>query len=266
MSNRLQEKTISDFGEQWQRYQDNDGFYASLDILVERFSELFDVTDLSGLRVAEIGSGTGRIVKMLLTAGAAHVTALEPSDAYHVLTKNVSEFNYKVACLKLPGDKIQPGSEFDIVFSVGVIHHIPNPLATIQAAHSALKPGGKIAIWVYGREGNGLYLNIAQPIRTISRRLPPTALAVASWLLDIPMQLYMRACAHLPLPLASYMNGVIARLTPAQRRLVIYDQLNPHYAKYYKKQEVIELLQQGGFSDVQVSHFRGYSWSAVGYK
>ena len=47
----------------------------------------------------------------------------------------------------------------------------------------------------------------------------------------------MTACRWMPLPLAAYMRRVMLPLTPAKRRVVIYDQLNPAYAKYYTRQE-----------------------------
>lgn len=50
----------------------------------------------------------------------------------------------------------------------------------------------------------------------------------------------------------------------AERRLVIYDQLNPAYAKYYTRAEAYELLRQAGFDDVRLHHRHGYSWTAVG--
>jgi hypothetical protein len=60
------------------------------------------------------------------------------------------------------------------------------------------------------------------------------------------------------------MREVIARLTPAKRRLVIYDQLNPAYAKYYTRTEAHALLERAGFVDIQLYHRHGYSWSVVG--
>ncbi len=57
---------------------------------------------------------------------------------------------------------------------------------------------------------------------------------------------------------------MIARLTPDKRRLVIYDQLNPAYAKYYTRAEARALLEQAGFVDVQLYHRHSYSWSVVG--
>ena len=52
----------------------------------------------------------------------------------------------------------------------------------------------------------------------------------------------------------------------AERYLVIYDQLNPAFAKHYKEYEVRKLLEDAGFEDVKLHHRHGYSWSAVASK
>ena len=78
MSKKLETQTIRDFGGQWTRYRDNEGYYGSLALLRDVFGPVFDSRELVGCRVAEIGSGTGRIVNMLIESGASHVTAIEP--------------------------------------------------------------------------------------------------------------------------------------------------------------------------------------------
>jgi hypothetical protein len=45
---------------------------------------------------------------------------------------------------------------------------------------------------------------------------------------------------------------------------VIYDQLNPAYAKYYTRDEAQSLLERHGFSDVRLHHRHGMSWTVVG--
>src|SRR5438270_9564945 len=96
---RLSNQTISDFGDQWRHYTDNEGYYGDLEILKGTFEPLLRLEDLDGKRVAEIGSGTGRIVKMLLQAGAKEVTAIEPSAAFEVLKRNLSDDAGRVVLL-----------------------------------------------------------------------------------------------------------------------------------------------------------------------
>jgi hypothetical protein len=62
----------------------------------------------------------------------------------------------------------------------------------------------------------------------------------------------------------TYMLEVMGRLAPDKRRIGIYDQLNPAYAKYYTKQEAVVLLESNGFTDIRIHHRHGYSWTLVG--
>ncbi len=265
MTEQISQKTIDDFGKQWKVYQDNEGFYGSSELFADHFSPLLSPGEIAGKCVADIGSGTGRIVQMLLAEGVSKVLAVEPaSDAFNVLLENVGGMPDKVTCLNVRGDRLPATGDLDFVFSVGVIHHIPNPIPVVQAAYSALKPGGKFAIWVYGKEGNELYLFFVKPLREITSRLPHSLLEGLSWILYFPLVLYIQLCKILPLPLHNYVTNVIGRMSADKQRLIIYDQLNPTYAKYYRRDEVISLLQQGGFVDISIHHRHGYSWTAVG--
>jgi len=200
---------------------------------------------------------------MLLAAGAAHVTAVEPSPAFDVLRENLRAEADRVTLLKLAGDAVPAGLDVDFAFSIGVLHHVPDPDAVVRAAFGALRPGGKMGIWLYGREGNGLYLAVLTPLRAVTRRLPHAALAALVRLVDLPLVAYVALCRVLPLPLGGYMREVVGRLDPAKRRLTVYDQLNPAYAKYYTRDEATSLLTRAGFQDVAVHHRHGYSWSLV---
>ncbi|WP_145831617.1 hypothetical protein [Bradyrhizobium huanghuaihaiense] len=60
------------------------------------------------------------------------------------------------------------------------------------------------------------------------------------------------------------MRSVLAKFPRSVRRLTIYDQLNPAYAKYYTRAEAEALLSDAGFADVQLYHRHGYSWTVSG--
>jgi SAM-dependent methyltransferase len=264
-ANHLKQQTIEDFGEQWTRYRDNEGYYASADLLPDLVEPLLALSQINGARVAEIGSGTGRIVNMLLAAGAHHVTAVEPSAAFDVLRANVRSPS-AVTLLNVTGELLPPSGDLDLVFSIGVLHHIPDPAPVVQAAYHALAPGGRMLAWLYGREGNEAYLALAQPLRSVTRRLPHRLLAALVWLLYPVLAAYIRLARRFRVPLADYLNNYFGKLAPAQRRLVMYDQLNPAYAKYYRRSEALALLEVAGFRNVRVHHRHGYSWTVIGEK
>jgi SAM-dependent methyltransferase len=258
--------TIDDFGAQWTRYQENGGYYGSVALLQDIFGPLVSVEDLSGKRVAEIGSGSGRVVMMMMRAGAAQVTAVEPSQAIKVLRKNTKEFGSRVECVHGRGETIPQGCSFDWVFSIGVLHHIPNPDPVVLAAFRALRPGGRMLIWLYGWEGNESYLAWVLPLRRLTRRMPDSALAGLCHGLNLVLAIYIGLCRVLPLPMRSYMLRYMIKLSWHARYLTIFDQLNPAEAFYYRESEAHALLKRAGFEDVQLYHRHGYSWTVVGTK
>jgi SAM-dependent methyltransferase len=266
VSERLGHQTISDFGSQWTAYRDSDGFYGSTAIFEDMFGPLLAAGELQGARVLEIGSGTGRIAGILLAMGVAHVVAVEPSSAFDALRDNMRPHADRVTLVRTTGDRLPLGGDLDYVFSVGVLHHIPDPDPVVREAYRVLRPGGRIAIWLYGREGNGVYLAVVRPLRLLTRHLPHRALAALARLIDLPLVLYIGLCRRRALPLAAYMRGVMGKLDPAKRRLTVYDQLNPAYARYYRRAEALALLRRAGFESLAIHHRRGYSWSVVGTK
>jgi SAM-dependent methyltransferase len=260
----LRSETIRDFGEQWTAYRENNGYYASTELFRDIAGPFADRVLLRGARVADIGSGTGRIVSMLCELGASHITAVEPSAAMKVLRENTARYQERITYVHAPGDELPLEPALDTVVSFGVLHHIPEPDLVVRRVYEALKPGGTFLVWLYGHEGNELYLSLTEPIRKVTTRLPHPMLDALSGALRYPLDAYAWACARLPLPMADYMTNHIAKLSPDVRKLTIYDQLNPAFAKYYRRQEAAELLARAGFEDVQLHHRHGYSWTVLG--
>src|SRR5690606_19917164 len=109
----------------------------------------------------------------------------------------------------------------------------------------------------YGREGNELYLRVVEPLRAVTRRVPHAVLTAACSVINVALDAYLFACRYVPLPMRGYMRNVLARMPRSVRKLIIYDQLNPAYAKYYTRDEAESLLRVAGFSDVVSAHRHG---------
>lgn len=259
-------RTIRDFGEQWTEFPSSPGYYGSLDLLQDIAGPLLDTTEIRGADVAEIGSGSGRITRTLAEAGAGLIVALEPSAAIEVARRNCADLTDRVRWVQARGEGLPGDGVYDLVLSIGVLHHIPDPRPVIRRVFEAIKPGGRALIWVYGREGNALYLALTRPLRIVTRRLPHRMLVALCRALDWPLRGYIALSRRLPLPLAGYVRGHLAFLDPWARRLTIYDQLNPAWAKYYRREEVQLLLTSAGFVNVRLHHRHGYSWTAIGTK
>jgi SAM-dependent methyltransferase len=260
---RLGERTIADFGEQWAADPTNEGFYGSLELFSDALGTLLRPEDFAGKRVADVGSGVGRIVCMLLAADAQHVTAVEPSAGVEALRRNVAEFGDRVRVIHAAGEALPPDLELDFVTAIGVIQFIPDPRPVLEAARAALRPGGRVVVWVYSAEGSRLYHLALRALRSVTPHLPHAALDALSGLLTVLLDVYTFACRWLPLPLRDYLLNVLSKCSFEKRKYTIYDQLNPSYVRFYTRGQLCELLEGCGFEDVRLYDRRGYSWTAV---
>ncbi len=262
---QIGQRTIADFGDQWTSFRDNLGYDVSVAMLQDHLGPLLEADAFRGRVVGDIGSGTGRIVRMLADVGAAKIHAFEPSDAYDVLCDNVRDLGDRVVCHRLTGDAI-PALELDAIVSIGVVHHIPDPVPVMAAAFDSLRPGGRIVLWLYGVEGNEGYLRLIQPLRRITTRLPHGALVFLCRVVDRVLDVYIAIARRVRVPVRDYVLNVFARLERETRVSVVYDQLNPTYARYYRKGEAEQLLADAGFEQVEAYHRHGYSWSVTGIR
>lgn len=269
MSRTLADRTIDDFGDQWSRFTGNEGWYGSLALFNDIVAPFLSDADFRGKVVVDVGSGTGRIVGMLLEAGASRVYAIEPATAaFGELRRTVDGLERKadVRCIHARGDAWHVDEPVDFVTSIGVVQFIPDPRPTMRRCFEALRPGGRIVLWLYSRENNELYLRFALPLRTVTTRLPHWALRVVVEVAYWALLVYRFASRFLPLPMKKYLARVWSPMTPHKRRLMIYDQLNPSYVKYHTRQEAEDLVRDAGFGDVRSHHRHGYSWCVVGTK
>ncbi len=262
MSDKLGEQTIRDFGRQHQAYSKSGGYYVSTEILKDVLGPLMDISEFRDKDILDIGSGTGRWLRVFRQLDARSIAAVEPSPAIEVARKNTADLD-RITYHRVGGDKL-PEGPYDYVHSYGVIHHIPEPDPVIARAFEVLRPGGRLVIWLYGRENNGLYLAFTRALRLLTVPMPDKALDFLSALLTPGVRLYSRLCKILPLPLGGYMESFVDKVDDYTLKHVIFDQLDPHYAKYYRRSEAIDLVERAGFQDVRAYHRQEYSWTVVG--
>ena len=74
---------------------------------------------------------------------------------------------------------------------------------------------------------------------------------------------YSFFCKFLNLPLKNYFNEVFSKCSFQKRSYIIFDQLNPSYSKYFKKEELENVLEQSGFKILEINHRHNYSWTVI---
>lgn len=122
--------------------------------------ELMEFDRHAGARVLEIGSGIGTDLAQFARNGAI-VTDLDLAKGHMALARE----NFELRGLKgefVCGDAENipfASGSFDLVYSNGVIHHIPQTRQVVSEIYRVLKPGGKAIIMVY-RENSLQYWRI----------------------------------------------------------------------------------------------------------
>ena len=264
----ISDKTIQEFGEQWS------DFFPILDdysidplSLQDTMGSLLSLKDFKNKNILEIGSGMGRIVNMLLDVGANHVYALEPSKSFNTIIKNTSLRSNYVTVINSTGDKIPANINVDYIIAIGVIHHIPDANKVMFESFNRLKAGGKMLIWLYGKEGNEFYLFFYNILKKITLHISKTNLLKLSHLLNIFLMPYRFMCVLFPfLPMTKYFKVTFNPIRWKSQVMTIFDQLNPTYAKYYTYDEAYRLMKEAGFKDIKIEKIGNYSWSVIGSK
>jgi len=122
--------------------------------------ELMEFGRHSGERVLEIGAGIGTDLAQFAKNGAI-VTDLELAKGHMALARenfDVRGLKGEFVCGDAENMPFDDGS-FDVVYSNGVIHHIPQTGQVVREIFRVLKPGGKAIIMVY-RENSLHYWRI----------------------------------------------------------------------------------------------------------
>lgn len=256
-------ESIKDFGKQFQIDNKIDEYHGSTKLIKDTVSP-FNLNSIKNKIIMEVGSGSGRILKNLLKFNPKRIYSVEPSDAIEIAKKNNN--STKITYKKIKGENIKYENKFDYIFSIGVIHHIPNYQKVCERIYHSLKNNGKFICWVYGYEGNELYLIIFDNLRRITIKLPDFILRFLCNFFNLVLYPYIYLCKVINLPLRDYLINVFDKCSYQKRNYIIFDQLNPSFTKYFKKKEIVDLMYSAGFKKVSVTRRHNYSWTLIATK
>ncbi len=235
-------ETVETFGFQWTTFDVSDRAEDSA-VFLEKTG--LSPGDLEGKLVLDAGCGGGRYAKLAGEVGA-RVVALDLSAAVtHTRQLTATMPNVTV----VQGNLMHPplaAHSFDVVYSLGVLHHTPDTLRAFQAIARLVKPGGHLAVWLY-RRNTFVQEVLNSAARAMTTRLPVSALLMVA-----------RAGAVAgSLPVVRHLNKVLNFSAHPRWRTRVCDTFDwyaPPYQFHHTERELLGWFAEAGFEDLRVLH------------
>ncbi|MGE4063828.1 MAG: class I SAM-dependent methyltransferase [Rhodospirillaceae bacterium] len=248
------------FGYSWAEYSE------LLPIHEQQFqgwTALIAPTEWVGCDFLDAGCGMGRNSYWPLSYGARSCLAIDVDDrSLAAARRTLAPFPGAEVRLMSVYD-IAAENRFDICFSIGVIHHLEHPERALEKMTRAAKRGGKVLIWVYGRENNEWIVRFVDPLRRALLSRMPLGLLHH---LSIYPTLLLWAALRLGLSSRSPYLRLMRAMSFRHVRAIVFDQLLPRIANYWPRAEVERLMHGAGLADIRMHWVNQMSWCAVGTK
>jgi 2-polyprenyl-3-methyl-5-hydroxy-6-metoxy-1,4-benzoquinol methylase len=204
--------------------------------------------DVRGRTVLDAGCGMGRFSEVVARWGAAKVVAIDLSGSVGAAYENLAAYeSVTVVQADLQSPPLEEGS-FDIVFSIGVLHHTPDTRrAFLNLAHY-VKPGGIYSVWVYSRR---LRFTLAggSLIRPFTKRMEPHRLLRIIRRVEPTLTSLKRRLGRAA-PLVNVIVPVSGHSDPEWRVLDTFDWYSPTFQWKHSFEEVESWFRELGYQNV----------------
>jgi SAM-dependent methyltransferase len=229
--------------------------------------------DIEGKNILELGCGNGSLLVHLVKFEPAFIEGVDLGSSLYSCERNMQLTGFsKYKLIKADITKYT-GNPKDIVYCIGVLQHLKNPIEGFEAVLRNTKSDGRFHCWVYAKEGNGVIIYIVDPIRKLVSKLPWwTIKYLVATPLTVPYYIYAhiislsKICINFPL--YEYSCWISKREFSFFRH-VAFDQLVSPQTTYIPKKTIEEWFNR--FPEIDKSStyiiFRnGNSWKFGGKK
>jgi SAM-dependent methyltransferase len=200
-----------------------------------------------GRRVLDAGCGMGRFADVL-TRWGAEVVGVDLSASVEVARANLQGRDgvtiAQADILRLPF----PPATFDVILSWGVLHHTPDCAAAFRALARLLRPGGTMAIWVYGKSRSSRR-RVVNVYRRLTVHLPHPILHALCY---IAVPLYYVYKVPLLGNLLRVLIPVSRQRDARERVLETFDEYSPRYQSRHTFPEVHGWFVEAGLTDIRI--------------
>lgn len=206
--------------------------------------------------VLDAGCGAGRFSRLAALYGAS-VIALDRSDAVHRAARVCAGLDVTVVQADLMRPPLKEAS-FDVVFSIGVLHHTVDTRAGLHAIARLVRPGGQLAVWVYPPEywAGTIRGTVTRSLRRLLLRAPVGGRAAFCRYILLPIgRLQMRLARRRWTKLLSAPLFILNIPRYEDREVMlttIFDYWASPTIRTHRPEELYDWLTEIGFADIRI--------------
>ncbi len=267
--------TVRGFGDEWQRFDQS-----TLDSVEKQaiFSQYFAIFPFDGLPPQavgfDLGCGSGRWASLIAPqVGTLHcidasLEALQVAQGTLAQQPNCVFHHASVAALPLAADSA------DFGYTLGVLHHVPDPQAGLQACVQVLKQGAPLLVYLYYAFDNRPWWfrqvwQVSNMLRKGISRLPFSlryaVSQVLACLVYFPLARLARLGEYCGLSVENWLLAAYRQRSFYVMRTDALDRFGTRLEQRFTRREIQSMMEQAGLERIEFNPSVPY-WCAIGYK
>jgi SAM-dependent methyltransferase len=244
-----QARTRDSFGYEWTKLYPEHGhttpeWQAERDIFLEYTRTV--PSDFRAKLVLDAGCGNGRYAKLANDWGS-RVVAVDISSAVEIAQNNVGDRPdvtvVQADLFKLP---FHPDT-FDIIYSIGVLHHTPDAKGAFERIQPLVRPGGFFSIFMHGQGNRALYA-----VNRMLRRWTANASYSTTWNFCLLLTGIAKVLEKIPFvgPVLYLVGRQVVFFSPDQHNN--FDHYSAGFTSFHRREEIRGWY--AGWDDVAVRY------------
>jgi SAM-dependent methyltransferase len=271
-SENLDPPTVVGFGKEWKHFDQSGLAEADAARLFAAYFAVFPWHELPrDAKGFDLGCGTGRWARFVAPrVGVLH--CIDPSDAIEVARKNLVEHPncvfHRCGVDRMP----IPASSMDFGYSLGVLHHVPDPQSALTNCVRKLKPGAPLLLYLYYAFDNRprwfrLLWKASDGIRRVVCHMPFFARLAVSQMLALilywPLARFAQVAERLGANVANFPLSGYRHLGFYVMRTDALDRFGTRLEWRFTRAQIETMMKNAGLERIQFSEDAPY-WCAVG--